>query len=569
MVFKRPANSRDDRSARAPKRTPKGDEKAKKTTTPRYDKSASSGTEQSGSKLKRNHYGDEAAGGRRRSSAPPGKSYSGRAGSDDRPKRSYDGESSGEKREYKPRKSSGHSDDSSKSSFSGGEKKSFKPRSAPYSGRPTYDDKPKRSFGDESSGEKRPYTKRAAPYSGRPSSDDRPKRSFDGESSGEKRDFKPRSAPYSGRSGSDDKPKRSFGGESSGEKREFNPTRSPYSSRSTSDDRPKRNSDGESSGEKREFKPRSARYSGRSGSDDKPKRSFGGDKKFGGASSDRGGFKKRDEATPFRKSENSSYNKPKPERGPEERVMRGRKKAEAEDKGLIRLNRYISNAGICSRRKADELIAAGVISVNGEVVSELGHKVDPFKDAVRYNGELLKREKMVYVLLNKPKDYITTTDDPQERRTVMHLVEKATRERIYPIGRLDRNTTGLLLMTNDGDLADKLSHPHYNITKLYQVELDKSLTQGDLNKISFGLELEDGLIKPDTIAYVQGGSKREVGIQIHSGKNRIVRRIFEHLGYDVVKLDRSVYANLTKKDLPCGRWRYLEEEEVIQLKHLI
>lgn len=249
--------------------------------------------------------------------------------------------------------------------------------------------------------------------------------------------------------------------------------------------------------------------------------------------------------------------------------MRSRKKPEAEDKGLIRLNRYISNAGICSRRKADELIEAGVISVNGEVVSELGHKVDPFKDAVRYNGELLKREKMVYVLLNKPKDYITTTDDPQERRTVMHLVEKATRERIYPIGRLDRNTTGLLLMTNDGDLADKLSHPKNNITKLYQVELDKSLTQGDLNKIAFGLELEDGLIKPDSISYVAGGSKREVGIQIHSGKNRIVRRIFEHLGYDVVKLDRSVYANLTKKDLPRGRWRYLDEEEVIQLKHLI
>jgi len=151
----------------------------------------------------------------------------------------------------------------------------------------------------------------------------------------------------------------------------------------------------------------------------------------------------------------------------------------------------------------------------------------------------------------------------------MHLVEKASKERIYPIGRLDRNTTGLLLMTNDGDLADKLSHPKNNITKLYQVELDKSLTQGDMNKIAFGLELEDGFIKPDMVSYVAGGSKREVGIQIHSGKNRIVRRIFEHLGYDVVKLDRSVYANLTKKDLPRGRWRYLDEHEIIQLKHLV
>jgi 23S rRNA pseudouridine2605 synthase len=250
--------------------------------------------------------------------------------------------------------------------------------------------------------------------------------------------------------------------------------------------------------------------------------------------------------------------------------LRGRKKPiTKEDSGLIRLNRYISNAGICSRRKADELIAAGVVSVNGEVISELGHKIDPTKDAVRYNGELLKREKMVYVLLNKPKDYITTTDDPQERRTVMHLVEKASKERIYPIGRLDRNTTGLLLMTNDGDLADKLSHPKNNIVKLYQVELSKALTQGDLNKISFGLELEDGLIKPDSISYVQGATKKEIGIQIHSGKNRIVRRIFEHLGYEVVKLDRAVYANLTKKDLPRGRWRYLDEKEVIQLKHLI
>jgi len=254
-------------------------------------------------------------------------------------------------------------------------------------------------------------------------------------------------------------------------------------------------------------------------------------------------------------------------------VMRSRNKpAEGGSKskdGLIRLNRYIANAGICSRRKADELIEAGVVSVNGEVVSELGAKIDPIKDVIRYNGETLKREKMVYVLLNEPKDYITTTDDPQERRTVMQLVEKASRERIYPVGRLDRNTTGLLLMTNDGELADKLSHPRSNVTKIYNVELNKSLIQGDLNKITYGLELEDGLIKPDAVSYVQGGSKREVGIQIHSGKNRIVRRIFEHLGYEVVKLDRVIYANLTKKDLTRGRWRYLDEKEIIQLKHLI
>ena len=283
-----------------------------------------------------------------------------------------------------------------------------------------------------------------------------------------------------------------------------------------------------------------------------------GDRKEG-TSSDRPRFSDRKGDTP--------YGKPK-FRGRQESPNK-RFEAEPVNDGLIRLNRYISNAGVCSRRKADELIEAGVVTVNGEVVTTLGTKVDPAKDDIRYNGERLKREKMVYVLLNKPKDYITTTEDPQERRTVMHLVAKASRERIYPVGRLDRNTTGLLLMTNDGLLSEKLSHPRNRISKLYYVELDRNLTQGDFNKIAFGLELEDGFIKPDDLSYVQGSSKREVGIQIHSGKNRIVRRIFEHLGYEIIKLDRVVYANLTKKDLPRGNWRYLEEREIIQLKHLI
>lgn len=283
----------------------------------------------------------------------------------------------------------------------------------------------------------------------------------------------------------------------------------------------------------------------------------------------KGGSSRSTDSRPYRKREEGDF-KRKDDRG--ERVApttRSRKVAEPKDDGLIRLNRYIANSGICSRRKADELIEAGVVSVNNIPVTELGHKVDPYKDEVRYNGELLKREKKVYVLLNKPKDYITTTDDPQERKTVMQLVEKASRERIYPVGRLDRNTTGLILMTNDGELADKLSHPKNGITKIYHVELSKNLSQGDFNKIQFGLELEDGLIKPDNVSYVTGASKKEVGIQIHSGKNRIVRRIFEHLGYDVVKLDRVVYGNLTKKDLPRGRWRFLEEHELIQIKHLI
>lgn len=264
---------------------------------------------------------------------------------------------------------------------------------------------------------------------------------------------------------------------------------------------------------------------------------------------------------PTYKNNDDSFKKP---------TLRGRKNVtENKFDDEIRLNRYIANAGICSRRKADELILAGVVSVNGEVVNEMGFKVDPSKDEIRYNGELLKREKKTYVLLNKPKDYLTTTDDPHERRTVMQLITKATNDRIYPIGRLDRNTTGLLLMTNDGDLAEKLSHPRNNVTKIYLAELDKNLTQGDFNKIQYGVELEDGFVKPDEISYVQGASKREVGIQIHSGKNRIVRRIFEHLGYDVVKLDRTIYANLNKKDLPRGRWRYLTEPELIQLKHFV
>ncbi|MCD8742533.1 pseudouridine synthase [Mucilaginibacter roseus] len=350
----------------------------------------------------------------------------------------------------------------------------------------------------------------------------------------------------------------------------------PFSGRADkADDRPKRNTEGSDYGDKKPFSSsRSKPYSGRPTDGERPQRSFSGDRNTRGRSE--GGYKKRQTSDfkdkPYReRDDRRTRNFDDPDNAPN-RTMRGRKNTtepKKENDGLIRLNRYIANAGICSRRKADELIEAGVVSVNGEVISELGFKVDPTKDVVRYNNETLKREKMVYVLLNKPKDYITTTDDPQERRTVMHLVEKASKERIYPVGRLDRNTTGLLLMTNDGDLADKLSHPRSNVVKLYQVELNKSLTQGDLNKIEFGVELEDGFIKPDSVSYVQGGTKREIGIQIHSGKNRIVRRIFESLGYEVVKLDRVVYAGLTKKDLPRGRWRYLEEKELIQLKHLL
>lgn len=422
---------------------------------------------------------------------------------------------------------------------------------------------------------------------------------------GDSKDFKPRTSRTPGAFGASRGPKET-------DRKDFKPRAGKdgdaksFGSRGTGsrDFKP-----GSRDNDNRDFKPRTSKDGGsRENPAGESKRSYikkdnfstGGDKTFRKFDDKKGQNPRSTDSRPFRKREDEQAKqgfKPwegRPERGergehaergerssrqernntwngPEKApTMRGRKNAPVQkDDGLIRLNRYISNSGICSRRKADELIEAGVVSVNGEVVSELGHKIDPVKDQVRYNGELLKREKKIYVLLNKPKDYITTTDDPQERRTVMQLVEKASRERIYPVGRLDRNTTGLLLMTNDGDLADKLSHPKNGITKIYHVELSRSLSQGDLNKIQFGLELEDGIIKPDSVSYVTGGSKREVGIQIHSGKNRIVRRIFEHLGYDVVKLDRVVYGNLTKKDLPRGRWRYLEEHELIQIKHLI
>ncbi|TCS86863.1 pseudouridine synthase [Anseongella ginsenosidimutans] len=228
----------------------------------------------------------------------------------------------------------------------------------------------------------------------------------------------------------------------------------------------------------------------------------------------------------------------------------------------------MASSGVASRRKADELITAGAVTVNDEPVIELGYKVMP-GDKVKFNGRLLKPQRFVYVLLNKPKDYITTTSDPQERRTVMELVKKASNERVYPVGRLDRNTTGLLLLTNDGDLAEKLAHPRNRIPKVYYATLNKSLKEEDLQKIKDGLTLEDGPVKIDDIAYVEGGSKKEIGIEIHSGRNRIVRRIFEFLDYQVIKLDRVLYANLTKKDLPRGKWRFLKDNEVIQLKYLL
>ncbi|MGJ1324869.1 pseudouridine synthase [Sphingobacterium faecium] len=515
--------------------------------------------------------------------------------------------------------------DRSKDDRSSNFKDSKRPRSSSFGNKDNTDrpysndkksfggDRPFKKFDGENSDRKRsfdkPFNKEGKSFGG-----DRPFKR-DGESSDRKRSF---DKPFNkeGRSFGGDRPfKRD--GESSDRKRSFD---KPFNKegRSFGGDRPFKK-DGESSDRKRSFdKPfnkegrsfggdrpfkKDGESSDRKRSFDKPfnkeGRSFGGDRPFkkDGENSDRKrSFDKpfNKEGRSFQKSEGEQTDFKRPARDKSDRQYKSsykkfnseedrkegsterrsserpqRAKSSSQNDGLIRLNRYIANSGVCSRRKADELIAAGVVSVNGEAVTELGAKVDPAKDDIKYNGERLKREKMVYVLLNKPKDYITTTDDPQERHTVMELVSKATKERIYPVGRLDRNTTGLLLMTNDGNLAEKLSHPRNNISKIYNVELNKSLTQGDFNKIVFGLELEDGFVKPDDLSYVIGGSKKEIGVQIHSGKNRIVRRIFESLGYEVVKLDRVVYANLTKKDLPRGRWRYIEERELVQLKHLI
>ena len=231
----------------------------------------------------------------------------------------------------------------------------------------------------------------------------------------------------------------------------------------------------------------------------------------------------------------------------------------------IRLNKYLANAGVCSRREADEYIEAGAVTVNGTVVTELGTKVKR-SDEVKFQNNVVTLEKKVYVLLNKPKDCVTTSDDPQHRKTVMDIVGNVCPERIYPVGRLDRNTTGVLLLTNDGDLASKLTHPKFLKKKVYHVFLDKNVTAHDMQQIAEGIELEDGEIHADAIEYASDTDKSQVGIEIHSGKNRIVRRIFEHLGYHVVKLDRVQFAGLTKKNLRRGDWRFLTEKEVEMLR---
>ena len=267
---------------------------------------------------------------------------------------------------------------------------------------------------------------------------------------------------------------------------------------------------------------------------------------------------KNKKKSPFSKSKPNPYRKDIRKDTPKQRLV---------EPTEIRLNKYISNSGICSRREADTYIKSGSATVNGKVITEMGYKVK-LDDEVRFDGSLISPEAKKYVLLNKPKNFITTMDDERGRKTVMDLVGGATKERIYPVGRLDRNTTGLLLFTNDGEMAKKLTHPKHNVRKLYHASLDKKLGIKDLQKISENFVLEGKMVFVDAISYIENQSKTEVGIEIHSGRNRIVRKIFEHFGYTVIKLDRVIFSGLTKKNLSRGHWRHLTQQEVNNLKML-
>ncbi len=459
-------------------------------------------------------------------------------------KKSFGGDrerSSGDKPDYAKRDSS---DKPFKKSFGGDRERSGdKPA---YAKRDSSDKPFKKSFGGdrERSGDKPAYAKR--------DSSDKPfKKSFGGDkerSSGDK----PFKKSFGGdkERGSGDKPfKKSFDGKPDYAKSRSS-AKSEYSKKGPSSKPYRKRDEKESGFTGRKFADR----------DEKPGKDL--EKENWQV------FENADEAKEFIKSNRDDKRSGKSASAPEKEYKNDSRplRVAGGDENTVRLNRFIANTGICSRREADDLIEAGVVKVNGKIVTELGIKVGP-GDTIHYGDQLLRREKMAYVLLNKPKDYITTTDDPQERKTVMSLVETAGDVRIYPVGRLDRNTTGLLLFTNDGDLAERLTHPKNGVRKIYHVSLDKNLRSDDFEKILKGYEMEDGFMKADELSFVGDGmDKKEVGIVIHSGRNRIVRRLFESLGYDVIRLDRVVYAGLNKKNLPRGKFRHLTTEEVGMLR---
>ncbi len=473
-----------------------------------------------------------------------------------------------------------------------GEKREFGGDRKPYGEKREFNsERPERKpFGEkrEFGGDRKPYGEKRELNSERPerrdfnSGERKPygeKREFGGDRKpyGEKREFnseRPERKPFG--------EKREFGGERKpyGEKREFNSERPERRDFNSGERKPY--------GDKKEFsygndkrKPVAKRFD--KGDFNKPRPSFGDkpttdekrprperadkpEKTYGSAKTNFGGknlFKAHNPAeqsekwTPTYKIRQYRDTAPK-------KVQKKIEESEKKNSSEIRLNRYIANAGICSRREADDIIKSGEIRVNGEIITEMGYQVKP-GDVVKMGNKKLSREKMVYVLINKPKDFITTTEDPDDRKTVMDLVKNACEERIYPVGRLDRNTTGLLLLTNDGELADKLTHPSNEVEKLYQVELDKPLTTEHFDQILKGVTLEDGEFKADELGIVTPDNM-VIGVKIHSGRNRIVRRLFEALGYEVLKLDRTTFAGLNKKDLPRGSWRFLTEKEVVKLK---
>ena len=380
----------------------------------------------------------------------------------------------------------------------------------------------RRSFG-ENNGERRSY------------SSDRPRRSS-GDNNSERRSF------------GGDRPRRSFG-ENNGERRSFG------------SDRPRR-SFGDNNGERRSFGGDRPRRS--FGENNGERRSFGGDRArrpFG----DKPRGQRRD-FSHFRSEDESGINRMISRRPQlDNQAYSDNDTVKAPVKEEIRLNKYIANSGVCSRREADNFILAGVVTVNGEVVTELGTKVNIYTDDVRFNGERLKGEEKVYIVMNKPKGYVTTASDPHADKTVMDLL-KGCGARVFPVGRLDKNTTGVLMFTNDGEIAEKLTHPSYDKKKIYQVSLDGKLKREDYEKILSGVELSDGVIAADELEYIEEDDHRKLGIEIHSGKNRIVRRIFESLGYDVKALDRVYFAGLTKKGLKRGEWRFLTEGEINLLR---
>jgi 23S rRNA pseudouridine2605 synthase len=510
----------------------------------------------------------------------------------DRPRRSF-GDNPGDSNRGgnsfdKPRRSfvdKGNSFDRPNRSF--GERNNNDRPSRPYGeGGGNSFDKPRRSFGDQ--GNSFDHPRRSF---GEGAGNDRPQRPFNsgGNRFGSSNSFdRPRRTFGEGES--NDRPRRSFSGDSGNRfGGDQGGNRFGGNQGGNSFDKPRRSfGEGDSSDRPRRNWEEGGNNVGGGNSFDRPRRSYGDNNdrpsRGYGESSDRPRRSYGDEGG-FKPRFNSGPSLPKPDRN-DGRPRRPRiKKENSFDHGTpygnrpsapqypvamdpntpIRLNKFLANAGICSRREADEFIQAGVVRVNGEVVSELGVKVKPI-DTILFHDQPVSIEHKIYILLNKPKDCVTTSDDPQERLTVMDLVKGACYERIYPVGRLDRNTTGVLLLTNDGDLASKLTHPKYEKRKIYQVTLDKDISVEDIQHILDGVTLDDCEVKADNCSHVDPDKKSVVGIEIHSGQNRVVRRVFESLGYKVHKLDRVYFAGLTKKNLPRGKWRHLSEKEVSLLK---